>query len=442
MNSFSSVIAPTSYFSLASHPTIAKSQEIPKQSALFDQKLDEIFSKILRSFENPFFQIITKKPILQFLTDLQKGCAELKSRAVKELEKGKSSFIVKIQPRKEPTLYDKGIQFTAIFIVRQGALDPSNIIVKGSGISNKGSQRQMRPAFQLNGDVLMQQKLMTRPTKKFDRATQVELEILEKLGKHPNIVELVLNLDNQKIDRRPAIYYECLPFALTANGPDNSPETIKKILGQLKDVAEGLKQCHSLDIYHGDIKPVNIRLNAIGVAKLIDFGNSIRLPHDDDLYLTCTYFYCSPYLLKKYNERRLQTTDAPKMSIEELRRYYQSGDLWSFACVAFELLNPSEQKGDGRLPSAILKKIEEVDFLLQMGRTDDFNIRRVMSETNFLDPQHPEYLQELNLFAERHGVFGELIKRIFITKFEEIEQLPTLGEISQALSEYRSNPKM
>lgn len=434
MNSLNSFTALTPYRSLALPPTIAKSQEISKQSALFDEKLQEIVNKISTHCQNPLFQIIIEKPVLQFLPELRQGSVELKLRATKELKKGKNSFIVKIQPRKDPELQKNNINFTAIFIVQKGELDPSNIIVKGSRISDVGSQRQMRPAFQLNGDVLMQQKLRRAPTKIFDICTQIELAILEKLGKHPNIVELVLKLDNEEAGRRPAIYYECLPSSLTKNGPDNSPETVQKILGQLKDVAEGLKHCHSLDVYHGDIKPYNIRLNAKGVAKLIDFGNSIQLPYDDELYLTCTYYYCSPHLLKKYKE-----ADTPKMSIEELRRYYKSVDLWSFACVAFEMLNTSEQKVYERLPLAILKQAKESDYL-RMSGASDFNVRAALSKINFLDQKHPEYLKELDLFAERHGVFGGLIKKIFITEFEEFDQLPTLEEISQALSEYSPKP--
>lgn len=42
-------------------------------------------------------------------------------------------------------------------------------------------------------------------------------------------------------------------------------------------IASGLRHCHQNLIVHGDVKPANVMVSPMGICKLGDFGNSIKL---------------------------------------------------------------------------------------------------------------------------------------------------------------------
>ena len=62
------------------------------------------------------------------------------------------------------------------------------------------------------------------------------------------------------------------------NGPLNE-ETAKRIFYQ---ILQGTQRIHSMDIGHRDMSLENVMVSRSGVARIIDFGMSLRLPRRDD----------------------------------------------------------------------------------------------------------------------------------------------------------------
>jgi len=96
---------------------------------------------------------------------------------------------------------------------------------------------------------------------------------------HPNIIS---TFDSDEFEGRPYIVMEYLPGQLTISKDDPAPVNQPEVLRIALQVAEALQYIHELGIIHRDLKPDNIRLDAAGRAKLIDFG----IAHTDQLTIT------------------------------------------------------------------------------------------------------------------------------------------------------------
>ena len=85
---------------------------------------------------------------------------------------------------------------------------------------------------------------------------------------------------------------------------------------------KGLAYLHSLGICHRDIKPQNILIDAKRhIAKICDFGSAKCLsPHEPNVSYICSRYYRAPELI-------LGATN-----------YTCAVDIWSMACVVYELL--------------------------------------------------------------------------------------------------------
>lgn len=89
-------------------------------------------------------------------------------------------------------------------------------------------------------------------------------------------------------------------------------------LRSLHDVAVGLKQLHSIEIAHQDLKPSNILLyEERGLSKIGDLGRSlcrdIQAPHEIDGDFTGDFTYAPPEFLYRYIDsnwnKRVKATD-------------------------------------------------------------------------------------------------------------------------------------
>lgn len=89
--------------------------------------------------------------------------------------------------------------------------------------------------------------------------------------------------------------------------------------GILRSCAEALSFAHSREIVHGDFKPANVLVSADGQAKVFDFGAASAASGDDTRIPAGTPAYASPQVL---SGMRPEPRD----------------DVFSFACVAYELL--------------------------------------------------------------------------------------------------------
>ena len=106
-------------------------------------------------------------------------------------------------------------------------------------------------------------------------------------------------------------------------------------LGILKNIAEGLRELHNADFYHGDVKPHNVLMCDIGSDRLVlsDFGLSDmntseahRTKTRHTLRTKGTLVYCAPEMLS--HDSNNHTIVAPS----------RKTDMYAFAILAWEIL--------------------------------------------------------------------------------------------------------
>ncbi|KAJ6961264.1 serine/threonine-protein kinase GRIK1-like isoform X2 [Populus alba x Populus x berolinensis] len=113
-----------------------------------------------------------------------------------------------------------------------------------------------------------------------------EVSILKTL-EHPNIINLVEVIDDQKSD----YMYMVLEYV-----ESSCMSNISEMKGQIdettarryfKDVIAGLIYLHHHNIVHGDIKPENLLVTTSGRVKIVDFSFGHAFEDDNDGLLRC-----------------------------------------------------------------------------------------------------------------------------------------------------------
>ncbi|MFO0661149.1 MAG: serine/threonine-protein kinase [Polyangiaceae bacterium] len=116
-----------------------------------------------------------------------------------------------------------------------------------------------------------------------------------------------------------------------------APIPMSRALAIARQVASGLGAAHTAGVIHRDVKPANIVIEGrTGRTVLIDFGIALRDPDDRTSFTVGTPLYMPP-------EQVDPSTPHERSSVRS--------DLYSFACVIFELLtlNPVfPRTGDAR----------------------------------------------------------------------------------------------
>ncbi|CAG8521109.1 13824_t:CDS:1 [Acaulospora morrowiae] len=142
-----------------------------------------------------------------------------------------------------------------------------------------------------------------------------EVEIMWKLGKHPNCLQLFsaweqrghLYLQTELCENRSLEYF------LKYNSKLEEP----KIWRIFADIAFGLEHIHKCDIMHLDLKPGNIFQTLDGIFKIGDFGLSASWPAKPDL------------------DRQ---GDCRYISLEALNCHYdKSADIYSLGTIVLEM---------------------------------------------------------------------------------------------------------
>eukprot|EP00026_Physarum_polycephalum_P004178 Phypoly_transcript_04195.p1 GENE.Phypoly_transcript_04195~~Phypoly_transcript_04195.p1 ORF type:complete len:505 (+),score=51.71 Phypoly_transcript_04195:76-1590(+) len=148
----------------------------------------------------------------------------------------------------------------------------------------------------------------------------VECKYLEKLCSSRNVVNMIeyfYTLEGQLV-----LIFEYMEMDLwkLISGPSsNVPMLQMKCI--MKQLFEGLNQCHTAGIMHRDVKPSNLLINASGVLKLADFG------------LT-TSFVKPPYL----SNNVVSLYYRPPELLMGSHNYGPEIDIWSAGCILVELL--------------------------------------------------------------------------------------------------------
>lgn len=143
--------------------------------------------------------------------------------------------------------------------------------------------------------------------------------------RHRNVVRFVERIDDAQ-QRQALLVFEYVPHTLYdlvpvpgKNRPQLAPEQLRCLATQL---FRALQYIHHARIMHRDLKCENILISADGVLKLADFGLARQLDQHVSSRLTfrvVTLYYRAPELL-------LGATT-----------YSTAVDMWSAACVLFEL---------------------------------------------------------------------------------------------------------
>ncbi|MDZ7620594.1 MAG: serine/threonine-protein kinase [Patescibacteria group bacterium] len=141
---------------------------------------------------------------------------------------------------------------------------------------------------------------------------------------HPNVIEV----ENYDVDRgRPYLVMEWFAAPNMKNLIRQGVEPVVTLLeGVIDQAAVGLEVLHKAGYVHRDVKPDNFLVSDAGVVKLIDFALSHRARRG-----LAKWFVRAP---KLQGTRSYMAPEQIRCAAADPR-----ADLYSFACVTFELLS-------------------------------------------------------------------------------------------------------
>jgi eukaryotic-like serine/threonine-protein kinase len=183
-----------------------------------------------------------------------------------------------------------------------------------------------------------------------------EAQMLAALN-HPNIAAIYGFEESQG---RHALVLELVDGPTIADLVARGPMALADAVGLARQIADALEAAHDKGIIHRDLKPANIKVTGTGVVKVLDFGLAKVWDGAAE-----TPFAASPTLTATaLGERAILGTPA-YMSPEQARGrpLDKRTDIWSFACVLFEMLTGRTAFGGETISDTIARVLErEVDW--------------------------------------------------------------------------------
>jgi hypothetical protein len=182
-----------------------------------------------------------------------------------------------------------------------------------------------------------------------------ELDFTTNVLSHPNVVKTYGGTVSLGKNKQPKAYIamEILTTdvkKLISKGTLTEPQKLQI----MQDALNGLAHVHSRGLVHRDIKPENIMLDSAGNAKLIDFGEAVRIPMGQTSYLTRTKAGTAGY----YHPAKIANVNPTTHDLT----YDKSTDLFALK-TTFEEMQPTTPGIQGWLDS--FDNIDDADRLLQ-----------------------------------------------------------------------------
>lgn len=183
-----------------------------------------------------------------------------------------------------------------------------------------------------------------------------EAQMLAALN-HPNIAAIY---GFEESEGRHALVLELVDGPTIADLVARGPMALADAVGLARQIADALEAAHDKGIIHRDLKPANIKVTGTGVVKVLDFGlakvweGTAEAPFAASPTLTATAL----------GEHAILGTPA-YMSPEQARGrpLDKRTDIWSFACVLFEMLTGRTAFGGETISDTIARVLErEVDW--------------------------------------------------------------------------------
>lgn len=188
-----------------------------------------------------------------------------------------------------------------------------------------------------------------------------EVKMMKDTCEHPNVITFYESWFERN---RLCILMEYAPNGsldnlISSYARDNKRFPTKKVTHFIEELAGALQYCHDdVGIMHRDIKPANVLIDQIGTLKLADFGMSKVL---GPTKLASTFCGSPLYM-------------APEQ-LTAGEQYSFSADVWSFGCVAYEImaLRPPwiDSNGEPRTTAALMRRIldasPDYEVLLEYG---------------------------------------------------------------------------
>jgi Tol biopolymer transport system component len=179
-----------------------------------------------------------------------------------------------------------------------------------------------------------------------------EARLLASLN-HPNIAAVH---GFEEVQGRAFLVMELIPGETLAAQIARGPIPVRDALGIAGQIADALDAAHQRNVIHRDLKPANITITPDGKVKVLDFG----LAKAFEVEASPGNLSHSPTLGVAATEAGMILGTAAYMSPEQARgrAVDKRTDIWSFACVLFEMLT-GRQAFAGETASDTLARILE-----------------------------------------------------------------------------------
>ena len=178
-----------------------------------------------------------------------------------------------------------------------------------------------------------------------------EARLLASLN-HPNIAAIygIEETDDGSI----FLVMELVPGDTLAGPIARGPIPIRDALAMATQIADALDAAHQRGIIHRDLKPANIKVTPDSTVKVLDFGLAKAFESQASL----SNLSHSPTMSAAATQAGVILGTAAYMSPEQARgrTVDQRSDVWSFACVLFEMLT-GRQLFSGETVSDTLARI-------------------------------------------------------------------------------------